>query len=55
MISEAVQDLEIEVDPAEVRRYLGYPRSGRPRPRVQRRFDAVWEEAHALVRPRGWP
>ena len=53
MISDAVQDLEIEVDPAEVRRYLGYPRSRRPRPRVQRRLDALWEEARALARPRG--
>ncbi len=48
-----VRDLEIRVDPAEVRRYLGYPRDRRPRPRVARRFDEIWQEGHALVRPRG--
>ncbi len=53
MIFEQVRDLDIEVDPAEVRRYLGYPRSARPRPRIERRFDELWHEGHALARPRG--
>ncbi len=46
-------DLEIQVDPGEVRRYLGYPRSARPRPRIQRRFDELFEEGYNLARPRG--
>lgn len=53
MIPDEIHDLEVRVDPAEVRRYLGYPRSRRPQPRVQRRVDALWEEGHALMRPRG--
>lgn len=53
MTPDRIYDLEIRVDPAEVRRYLGYPRKQRPRPQVERRFDALWEEAHALARPRG--
>ncbi len=53
MIFDRVCDLEIEVDPAEVRRYLGYPRAARPRPRIQRRFAELWEEGYALARPRG--
>ncbi len=53
MIFDQVHDLELQVDRAEVRRYLGYPRSKRPRPRVQRRFEEIWEQGHALMRPRG--
>ncbi len=45
--------LEIQVNPAEVRRYLGYRRDRRPRPRVARRLEELWEEAFSLVRPRG--
>ncbi len=46
-------ELTVDVDPAEVRRYLGYRRDSRPRPRVARRLEEVWEEAFALLRPRG--
>lgn len=49
----SVVPLEIEVDPAEVRRYLGYRRGHRPRLRVERRFEELWDEAFSLVRPRG--
>ncbi len=53
MIFDQIHDLEIQVERAEVRRYLGYPRSARPRPKVERRFNEIWQEGHALVRPRG--
>ncbi len=53
MIFDRVRGLEIRVDPAEVRRYLGYPRSARPRPRVERRFEEIWQQGHARLRPRG--
>ncbi len=43
MIFDQILDLEIRVDRAEVRRYLGYPRDRRPRPRVQRRFEGRWD------------
>lgn len=48
-----VQDLAIDVDPGEVRRYLGYRRGQSPRPRVARRLEELWDEAAALVSPRG--
>ena len=45
--------LEIRLDPAEVRRWLGYRRGRAPRPRVARRLAELWDEASGLLRPRG--
>lgn len=46
-------ELTIEVDPAEVRRYLGYRRDSEPQPRVARRIGELWEQAFSRLRPRG--
>ena len=46
-------ELAVEVSPAEVRRYLGYPRRGQPRPAVAERLDELWPLGKRLLRPRG--
>jgi hypothetical protein len=46
-------ELAIDVSGAEVRRNLGYGRSGRPSGRPAERLEALWQPGIALVRARG--
>ncbi len=48
-----VLDLAVALDPAEARRYLGYPKERETPARGAVRLEALWPEAVALVRPRG--
>ena len=46
-------ELSLALDPEQVRRYLGYGGTGRPSIKVQERLVELWEDARALLRPRG--
>ena len=46
-------ELDIAVDPREVRRNLGYGRSGEPSERTRARIEELWPRASAMLRPRG--
>lgn len=46
-------ELALALDPAAARRFLGYGRKGRPSRAVESRLAALWDEALALLRPRG--
>ncbi len=46
-------ELRITLEPADVRRSLGYGRRGSPSRAVATRLAALWPEALALLRPRG--
>lgn len=45
--------LSVAVPRREVLRYMGYPRSKEPSPRVLARLDALWPVAEGLVEARG--
>ncbi len=48
-----VIELAIEVSPAEVRRNLGYGRSGRPSGRAADRLEVLWQPGVEMCSPRG--
>lgn len=48
-----VDPLAIRVSRREVLRNLGYPRARAPSPQVAAAVDRLWDEASALVQPRG--
>ncbi|MBI5538351.1 MAG: hypothetical protein HY898_36850 [Deltaproteobacteria bacterium] len=48
-----VHELVVEVPRREVLRYMGYPRTHSPSSGVASRVDQAWEQACALLRPRG--
>lgn len=48
-----VLDLPVSIDPAEVRRWLGYPEGRRPPARIEALLERLLEEARRLVAARG--
>lgn len=44
---------EIRLTRRQVMHALGYPRGKQPAPRVAARFDALWDDARRLARPKG--
>jgi hypothetical protein len=48
-----VLELVVEVPRREVLRYMGYPRTRPPSSGVASRVDQLWEQACALLQPRG--
>jgi hypothetical protein len=54
MATEVCPDLPVaHSDPAEIHRYLGYPREVAPAPRIAERIAQIVTEARPCLRPRG--